>query len=160
MPFLRLLVHKVQALFPATMDRLYDMLAFISEFSLQKGLSHQDVDHLQLAAEEAIVNIISYGYPQERKGEIDITCESIASRCGVKITLQDFGVPFNPLERPPQKERFLADSSDQEKNRVGGYGIYILVGLMDSVDYKREDNKNQLVLTKYASKSGHEPIPL
>ena len=137
-----------QKVFSATLDSLYDMLEFIQRYGEQHHMPSLAIDQMVLAAEEALVNIISYGYPDDKKGIIDITCESASSQPGVKMIIKDQGIPFNPIEKAP-----IIPSSpnvlDEAEATVGGYGIYILIGLMDKVEYQRQEDLNLLCLIKY-----------
>lgn len=134
--------------FPAELDRLYEMLAFIEEYAHSHNIAASILDQIILATEEALVNVINYGYPDEKKGTIDITCEKTRKPVGIKIILKDYGIPFNPVENvpptvPPPKV------VDKVTDTLGGYGIYIFVGLMDHVEYQRVNGGNILSLTKY-----------
>ena len=136
--------HKV---FPAELKSLYEMLAFVKEYGKSHSVPDFILDQMTLAVEEALVNVISYGYPN-KKGTIEITCQEPDSKGGINIIIKDQGVPFNPIENapnhPPSAERMT-----KSENSVGGYGIYILIGLMDRVEYQRIDGGNILSLVKY-----------
>jgi anti-sigma regulatory factor (Ser/Thr protein kinase) len=138
-----------QKVFPAEIDSLYAMLEFIKDYGQNHPISPTALDQIILAAEEALVNIISYGYPDKKKGTIEIACQESTSKAGIKIVIKDQGIPFNPIENAPTE---LPPSSVLEKseNSLGGYGIYILIGLMDRVEYQRIDGGNMLSLTKYS----------
>ena len=135
----------VQKVFPADLKHLYEMLDFINNFGLNYQVSHEVMGPVILAAEEALVNIITYAYPNEDKGTtVDILCEIMTSSSGMKLVIKDHGIPFNPIEKistPLPKENF-ADPS------VGGYGLYLLIGLMDEISYERVDGNNILFLVK------------
>lgn len=136
-------------LFPAELDNLYDMLDFIKGYGASHQVPTSNLDQIILATEEALVNIINYGYPNQKKGTIDITCKKTPKRPGIQIVIKDQGIPFNPVEKvpthPPSPDEILNKANDS----LGGYGIYILVGLMDRVEYKRFEEGNILALTKY-----------
>jgi serine/threonine-protein kinase RsbW len=137
--------HKI---FPAELDHLYEMLSFIRSYHSFENVSPSTLDQIILATEEALVNIINYGYPKEKKGTVEITCEKPSRRDGIKIIIKDQGIPFNPVENIPSNPP--ATSRIENKNDcLGGYGIFILVGLMDRVEYQRVDGGNILSLTKY-----------
>lgn len=136
--------------FSAELDFLYTMLEFIKAYGEEHKISKAALDKIQLAAEEALVNIISYGYPDEKKGTVEISCIPTPSRPGVKITIKDQGVPFDPVEKAPKEAPSPSKLIEDEKAPLGGYGIYILIGLMDQVEYKRLKNGNKLMLTKYS----------
>lgn len=136
-----------QKVFPADLDVLYEMLEFITHFGEKNQMSPLALDQIVLAAEEALVNIISYGYPKEKKGTIDIACENSTSQPGIKIMIKDQGVPFNPIENIP-KNVGKPDLLKEIDKPLGGYGIYILIGLMDRVEYQRLADGNMLTLFK------------
>src|ERR1700733_4996308 len=83
--------------FPASLDRLYDMLRFIHSNVVEVGFDESTASKIELACEEALVNIISYGFPDEM-GYIEIDC-SLTSSPGIKIQIRDRGIPFNPLNK-------------------------------------------------------------
>lgn len=136
-----------QKVFPADLDVLYEMLEFITQFGEKNQMSTLALDQIILAAEEALVNIISYGYPKEKKGTVDISCENSISPQGITIIIKDQGVPFNPIENAP-KTLGNSDLLKEVDKPLGGYGIYILIGLMDRVEYQRLADGNMLTLFK------------
>ncbi len=133
-------------IFPAHLDHLYSMLNFIHDNCRKRQMVMPLLDKIILAVEEALVNIINYGYPN-KEGTIEITCEDPGKRPGIKIVIKDQGVPFNPVggaAKPTSPEEHSVISC-----KLGGYGIYIFVGIMDRVEYQRLDDGNSLSLTKY-----------
>jgi anti-sigma regulatory factor (Ser/Thr protein kinase) len=61
----------------------------------------------------------------------------------VTVTVEDDGVPFNPLEATePDLDRPL------EERSIGGLGIHLVKNLMDDVEYRREAGRNYLVMRK------------
>ncbi len=134
--------------FPAAIQSLYEMLDFIEVFCKETKLCSKTLEHIHLACEEALVNIISYGYPEGKRGEIEIGCHFCPLKERLEIAIKDRGVPFNPIEKLPKelpkKEQILS----QHSAVVGGYGIYIFVGLMDKVEYERLEDGNKLTLVK------------
>lgn len=136
--------------FPAKLEYLHEMLAFIQTYGLNQNIPVSLVDKIVLAAEEALVNIINYGYPdQTPDGTIEMTCQDSEERSGLKIMIKDQGVPFNPVEQVPNLKSLSTKSEDVANRPIGGYGIYIFVGIMDRIEYQRIDSGNILTLTKY-----------
>lgn len=138
-----------QKVFPAELDSLYEMLEFIKDYEQSQNIPSPILDQIVLAVEEALVNIISYGYPDEKKGTIEIVCEDSIPKAGIKIVIKDQGIPFNPIENAPPSLPSPSVVLDRRDNSLGGYGIYILIGLMDKVEYQRINGGNILSLTKY-----------
>lgn len=138
-----------QKIFPADIDSLYDMLEFIKTYGNQNQISVLVLEQIILAAEEALVNIISYGYPNDKKGTIDIACEENTPQPGIKIIIKDKGIPFNPIKNAPSTPPAPSTLLSETETSLGGYGIYILIGLMDRVEYQRLEDGNMLILMKY-----------
>jgi phosphoserine phosphatase RsbU/P len=113
----------------------------LTEFGRQHGLSDKVVHDLNLALEEILTNIISYGYTDSRKHEIRVT---LGMQPGaVRIEVEDDGQPFNPLDAPePETTQPL------EERRIGGLGIHLARQLMDALEYRRQEGKNLLVMKK------------
>jgi anti-sigma regulatory factor (Ser/Thr protein kinase) len=131
--------------FPAALEQLYDMLDLIREAAATCKFPQYAIDKIELASEEAIVNIISYGYPN-RLGDIEIKCFATENH-GFTITIIDHGIPYNPLAN---QKKYEVRTSIEERT-IGGYGIYFILKIMDEVNYRREFNSNVLSLTKYHS---------
>lgn len=131
--------------FPASLDQLYAMLDFVRESAAKVGFDEQHILKIELAAEEALVNIITHGYTQTTSGDILISCDCPPEEKGLKIIIKDQGVPFNPLLEPHE----LQDSK-LENRKIGGLGIIFILKLMDKVNYERDKKFNVLTLVKYA----------
>ncbi|MFI0434176.1 MAG: ATP-binding protein [Parachlamydiaceae bacterium] len=138
-----------QKMFPAKLQSLHEMLDFIQAFGEKVHMSTSRLNQMIVAAEEALVNIIDYGYPNKKKGTIHILCEESANQKGITIIIKDQGVPFNPIKQaPPFRPPPLVEGGEPDLF-LGGYGIYLLTQLMDKVDYQRLSDGNVLLLTKY-----------
>jgi anti-sigma regulatory factor (Ser/Thr protein kinase) len=125
-------------------DRLHHS---VSQFCREHGLSSQIEGDLSLALEEILVNVIRYGHPEGGKHEI-VVWLSLEQDC-VIATVEDDGVPFNPLEAP---EPDLC--SPIEKRQVGGLGIHLVRSITDGLEYRRNEGRNRLVIRKHLSRSG------
>jgi anti-sigma regulatory factor (Ser/Thr protein kinase) len=97
---------------------------------------------LNLALEEILTNIISYGYTDNREHEIRV---SLSVQPGeVTAEVEDDGRPFNPLEAPePDTAKSL------EEKMIGGLGIHLVRKLTDGLEYQRQEEKNRLVMKKH-----------
>ncbi len=131
--------------FPAKLDSLSDCLSFISASAAERGFGARRISEIQLAAEEALVNIFSYAYP-DAAGDVEITCRFDSGQRLV-IELVDSGTPFDVLSAP---EPDL--TAGIEERAIGGLGVHFIKVLMDEVSYARKEGKN--VLTLVASKKG------
>jgi serine/threonine-protein kinase RsbW len=110
-----------------------------SEASAQ-GMDEKTIHKMELACEEAIVNIVSYAYP-ERKGPISIVCGRNGRR--FEITLCDQGIPFNPIDADVNPE---LDAPVTERP-IGGLGLFLIRKVIDEASYQRTGDQNILKLT-------------
>jgi anti-sigma regulatory factor (Ser/Thr protein kinase) len=127
---------------PAKLENLEFMLQFIRNGAEQQGFSKKDVNKIQIAAEEALVNVISYAYP-DNGGNVEIRCDAKGAE-GLVIEIIDWGNPFDPLSLPEPD----IEAPPEERN-IGGLGIHIMRNIMDEVSYKRDGDRNILTLAKY-----------
>lgn len=129
--------------FPASMDKLHQMLQFVRVEVHAAGFEGQQETQVELALEEAIVNIIKHGY-EKSSGNIEIHCTRIPYT-GIKVVLIDSGIPYNPLLNSRKIEALI----NAENRSIGGYGIYLIMKIMNQVDYEHKDGFNILTLTKF-----------
>ncbi|MDR1980714.1 MAG: SpoIIE family protein phosphatase [Tannerellaceae bacterium] len=92
---------------------------------------------LQLAVEEAVVNVISYAYPENETGAIDIALEMTDGALIVEIT--DSGIAFDPTGVPQADVTLPVD-----ERPIGGLGLFLISHVVDSVTYRRQEGKNIL----------------
>jgi anti-sigma regulatory factor (Ser/Thr protein kinase) len=127
---------------PAKIENLDTMLDFIQDSIKNIGFNKQTKYRLQLASEEALVNVINYAYP-DGDGDVEIVCDIDVEHQNFIMKIIDSGIPFNPLEKEdPDLDIPIED------RQIGGLGIYMIREIMDDVGYTREDDKNILILRK------------
>ncbi len=133
---------------PAVLRSLPRFIEFVRSAGTAFDLDEKKVSEIELATEEAIVNIINYGYGNS-PGDIEITC-SLEKR-DLLFEIIDSGVPFNPLA---QTEPDV--NADIDERSIGGLGIYLTEKLMDNIRYRREEEKN--ILTLVVRKPSTAPV--
>lgn len=134
-------------IFSADLESLREMLDFIQNYIQSRQISSSIMNKIILAAEEAIVNVIHHGYP-EKKGSIQIQCLDSQPKKGVLVQIKDQGIPFNPTQQLAIK-KLPEKTTTVEELELGGYGINILIKMMDKVEYQRLEKDNLLSLIKY-----------
>lgn len=127
--------------FQATLTNLSEMLIFIAAEAKKADFKEQEMNFIELACEEAIVNVIHHGYKEEGDHTIVINVEK--SPKGIQIIIQDGGILFDPTLVEMQVD--LTQPAEQRK--VGGLGIYLMKQLTDHLEYRRIGEKNQICLT-------------
>jgi len=96
---------------------------------------------LNLAIEEAVVNVMNYAYPAGTKGDVNI--EAQANDVRLKFVITDSGVPFDPTAKKEVDTTLSA-----EERSIGGLGIHLVRQIMDSINYERVGGTNVLTLRK------------
>lgn len=124
--------------FEAKLDQLRRMQEFIQEACGPLADDPTFRARLELVAEEVLVNIISYAYP-EGPGSIEIGVECEPHQ-HLTLSIHDEGVPFNPLEREEDSRKNIS----LEEHPIGGWGIGLCREIMDEVSYVHQDGLNQL----------------
>ena len=105
------------------------------------GLSPSATMQVNLALEEAVVNVMKYAYPNGNEGEVQI--EATADKEWLHFIITDNGQPFDPTKQAE------ADTTlSVEKRSIGGLGIHLMRRYMDSIHYERLGNRNILTLRK------------
>ena len=117
------------------------LAAFVDQVCEEAGFSASTAMQMNLAIEEAVVNVMSYAYPPETLGDIKI--KAMYNRRFIKFIIIDSGRPFDPTEA------VKADTTLSAEDRpIGGLGIFLVRELMDSINYERVDGDNILTLRK------------
>jgi sigma-B regulation protein RsbU (phosphoserine phosphatase) len=114
---------------------------FVKSLSTRLGIERDQVDKIRLAVEEAVVNVMSYAYPPQTKGEISVEARSDGKV--LRFIITDVGVAFDPTQV------LRADTTlPIEERPIGGLGILLMREMMDTINYERVNGKNILTLIK------------
>ena len=115
--------------------------AFVEEVCEEAKLDASSIMNINLAMEEAVVNVMDYAYAIETEG--DIIVEAKVSKEQLKFIITDWGMPFDPTTRED-----IDTTTPAEERSIGGLGIHLVRQIMDIINYERIDGKNVLTLTK------------
>ncbi len=96
---------------------------------------------LELSLEEALTNVISYGFHQVAH-DPDIRVEVHRMPGGrVAVELIDNGIAFDPTTiAEPEAVAAIEDA------RIGGHGVQLMRHFLESLAYRREGNENRLTM--------------
>lgn len=125
------------------------LAAFIDEVSEACGIDMATSMSLNLAMEEAVVNVMNYAYPAGTLGNVDIDAEFADGR--LTFVLCDSGKPFDPTQASEPDLTLQA-----EDRPIGGLGIFLVRQIMDQVEYQYRDGKNILTLSKNIQSGNNE----
>ncbi|UKK50748.1 SpoIIE family protein phosphatase [Prevotella sp. E13-17] len=131
---------------PNDIQEVSKLTAFVDEVCEVVGFSPAVTMQMNLALEEAVVNVMNYAYPEGTHG--DVTIEAKTNDVRLKFTIIDSGTPFDPTAMED-----VDIHQDAEDRPIGGLGIHLVRQIMDSVNYERVDNLNVLTLRKKLRKN-------
>ena len=119
----------------ANLDNMEAVLDFVSERI--EACPPKVQNKIAIAVDEIFSNIARYAYHPSAGG----VAVRIAVDDNITIEFEDSGRPYNPL---------TADDPDitlsAEERNIGGLGIFMVKKIMESVDYRREGDKNILTI--------------
>jgi anti-sigma regulatory factor (Ser/Thr protein kinase) len=124
-----------------SLHQLERLAGFVESFAEEHRLPSKLSFQINLALEELVTNIISYGYRDTGPHEIRITLTIQNDK--LRAEVEDDARPFNPAEaKPPDLDLPL------EERPIGGLGIHLAKSMFDTMEYRRDKGKNCLILTK------------
>lgn len=127
--------------FPSNVQIIREVLCWIRGELEPVSLTRREKLFLEVALEEAIVNVILYAKSS------DFCLEIIHERAEeIAFILIDKGIPFNPLTA---QETFPKEI----KPTLGGRGLTLIRKCTDAILYRRENDTNILTLIKKISPS-------
>lgn len=116
------------------MDKVQD---FVS--GRLKGCSLKLKNQIGIVVDEIFSNISRYAYnPVAGYAVVRIAIEN-----DIMIEFEDSGASYDPLSIDDPDISLSADERE-----IGGLGIFMVKNIMDSVEYRREGNKNVLTIKK------------
>jgi len=104
------------------------------------GFAEKQILDMQLAVEEAFINIIRHGYHGDQ-GAVQIAIDFLKGR--LTVTIEDDAPRFDPTKF--EEPNF---SADLEQRPIGGLGIHLMRSLSDEIRYDFERGRNRLMLIK------------
>lgn len=113
---------------------------WVEALAEEAGLAPDKTFQLNLALEEAVVNVINYAYPGKEGMPFVVEAEVLDDR--ICFVIDDSGVAFDPTQ---------ADEPDltlsAEERPIGGLGIMLVRQFMTDIAYERTaDGHNRLSL--------------
>lgn len=126
----------------AQINNWYKLRELLYVFMTEFGISLDIINRVIIASEEIFVNISHYAYP-DALGEVSVNMEYFPEEKLLKVKFTDSGVPFDPTAvKEPDVTQKVGD------RKIGGLGIFMVSKIMDSMEYKYSEGKNNLVLIK------------
>jgi len=121
------------------LSALREMSEWLVQAARQCGASDELVFNLDLCANEAVTNIISYAYSEP--GFHEISLELSRQSNALTLIIEDDGIAYNPLAKPEHVQ-----PASLEEAEIGGLGIDLIRQFMSECRYARLHEKNRLTL--------------
>lgn len=113
----------------------------VEEIGRKHGIAAGALYAVNLALDEILTNIISYGYAEPGEQFIHVRLAIAADE--VVAEIEDEARPFNPLEAPPPEV-----NAPLPEKPLGGLGIHLARTMTDAMAYRCENGKNILTFRK------------
>lgn len=128
----------------ATLENILNATAFIEEQLDACGceIEPELLINISMAIDEVFCNIARYAYP-EQEGDVTVRFDFDDSIRTATITFTDSGISFDPLQSPDPDITLST-----KKRQIGGPGIFMVKNMMDSMEYRRENDMNILTIRK------------
>lgn len=123
------------------LDEVSRLQEFIEGLGEELGLPAETTMNINLALEEAVVNIIMYAYPTGEQHDILLKVTSNTQQ--LIFWLTDNGQSFDPTQVPDANINLPI-----EERAIGGLGIFLIRNIMNEVSYVRLDGENHLIMKK------------
>lgn len=108
---------------------------FAKKFSNACGIA--EFSHaFELSVSEAFTNSVRHA--KSSKPEKEVTIRFSSDNNNLAVSIIDKNPRFNPVTQAP----------DMSSYPEGGYGLFLINQLMDTVAYSRQDDTNMLTMTK------------
>ena len=113
---------------------------WLARISEARGFSEKTRFALDLVLNEVLINVVQYGFEHETIHQINIMLEELPT--GVRVLIDDDGVPFNPL-----KQHVPEPSNDLDKAWGSGRGVLLVRQYCRDMEYQNRNGRNFLSLT-------------
>lgn len=115
----------------------------VDEFCGLRDIPATVAYQVNVSLDELLTNTISYGYADGAQHEIQIDFRIDGDKLLIRI--EDDARQFDLTDSDPVN---VDTDSSLDDRTPGGLGIFFVHQMMDSVSYRRENNKNVVVLGK------------
>ncbi|ABX04828.1 ATP-binding protein [Herpetosiphon sp.] len=132
----------VDIVIPARIDLLVEIASTVRRFLQTLPIIEQHpqlIYNIELAVHEICTNIITHAYEFNNAGSIAINVRFYSLTNQLEINIYDWGKPFYADQRR---------LPDLEHGQEGGYGLFIVEQVLDSLCYRRTATGNHWQLIK------------
>ncbi|MBT8355546.1 MAG: ATP-binding protein [Desulfofustis sp.] len=117
------------------------MSEMLGEISERWNIPGKTILQINLVLDELFTNVVSYGLEEDSSQQVHFSLSYHGNE--LSIVVSDDGRSFDPTQAPKPELDLPID--DQP---VGGLGIFLMRQYTDNIEYRRENEKNIVTLTK------------
>lgn len=128
--------------FPATEIAARAALGWLAACLARRGLPEDRAGDVELATAEAVNNVVEHAYAGDRPGRVRLRLDFWPGQLAVRIEDDGIALPGHclPQTRRPDIDVPRADLPE------GGFGWRLIRDLACAVEYRRDGDRNRLVL--------------
>ncbi len=123
----------------AELQRLAEL---VDTFVARHGLPERMAFNLNLCLDELITNIVSYGYDDGGRHQIQVRFR--IDNNALVTTIVDDAKAYDPFVEAPEPDL----ESEVDQRRVGGLGVFLVKEFNDLCEYRRDGDKNVVTMSK------------
>jgi serine/threonine-protein kinase RsbW len=113
---------------PNKMSYLAVIQQFVHECAHQFGFHASEIARIELAVEEAVINVIQHAFEPGEHSSFDVICEQVPF--GIEVRIKDKGIPFDPTQVASYDPTTLSEESPAK-----GLGTFLMKESVDKVTY-------------------------
>ncbi len=136
------LTNRLEMVLRNDLSELERLAAAVDEFIERNDLPPALAFKFNLCFDELITNTVSYGYGDAGPHEILVRMEADGTE--LRAEVEDDADAFDPFAEAPPPDL----TSDVGDRRVGGLGVFLVQKTMDHASYRREGDRNLILLSK------------
>lgn len=118
------------------------LAARLAAFGVGQSIDRRVVEHLTLALDELLTNVIEHGFADDKPHELRVRIWLEDS--SLQAELIDDAAPFDPFRDAPKPDI----AADAQARPIGGLGVHFVRTLIDNATYQRADGRNILRIGK------------
>jgi sigma-B regulation protein RsbU (phosphoserine phosphatase) len=135
--------YQFQKIFPAQKNQIPIMRDYILDILKKLDLSPIVLEDILLCCDEAATNILLHAYKETTLRNPSFELGIKIQNREIRIRLRDQGKPFEREKVPPPS--IQANMLGKKK---GGFGVYLIENLMNSVEYQQVEGYNEIIMIK------------
>ena len=133
------MADELQVSIPGRLTEVDAVARRVEEFGDAHGLPGPKVYVINLALDELITNVVSYGFGGVPEPEIRITLRMEGD--ALVLIMEDNGQPFDPTQEVPTDV-----TSPLAERPIGGLGLHLVKSFADRLSYEFADGRNRVIV--------------